>query len=110
MPIIIDIRKDMRFKEGRKLGKKEGRKKGRKEMSLLKDQNIVIHMLQKGIIPIETIAEFADVTLDFVAKTKAGYLKTLYLLEKDKKTMTEISEKTGLMLDLVEKLKKNVNK
>jgi hypothetical protein len=100
MPIIIDIRKDLRFKEGRQ--------EGRQEESLIKDQNFVINMLQKGIEPIEAIAEFADVELAFVAKTKAAYLEAVILLKKGKVTTATIAEKTGLMLEVVEKLKKNM--
>ncbi len=108
MPIIIDISKDMRFKQGRQEGKVEGRQEGRQEGALIKDQNVVINMLQKGIEPLEAVAEFADVELAFAIKTKAAYLQAVSLLEKGKITTTHIAEKTGLMLEVVEKLKKNM--
>jgi hypothetical protein len=95
MPITYDIRKDLRFKEGRQ------------EESLIKDQNFVINMLQRGIESLETIAEFADVELAFVAKTKTAYLEAVILLKKGKITTTTVAEKTGLMPEVVEKLKKN---
>ncbi len=99
MPIIIDISKDMRFKQGRK--------EGRQEESVIIKQNFVINMLQRGIESLETIAEFADVELAFVVKTKAAYLEAVVLLKKGKTTTTTVAEKTGLMPEAVEKLKKN---
>jgi hypothetical protein len=104
MPIIIDISKDMRFKQGRK----EGRQEGRQEEALVKDQNFVINMLQKSIEPMEAIAEFADVELAFVVKTKAAYLDAVILLKKGNITTATIAKETGLMLEVVEKLKKNM--
>ena len=98
MPIIIDMSKDLRFKQGRK--------EGRQEEALVIKQNFVINMLQRGIESLETIAEFADVELSFVKKTKAAYLSALALLEKEKKTSEAIAEQTGLMLEVVEKLKR----
>ncbi len=96
MPITFDIRKDLRFKEG----KQEG--------FLLKDQLFVINLLQKGIESLETVAEFANVELAFVVKTKASYLMALALLTKKNKMTQAIAEQTGLMLEVVEKLKKNM--
>jgi hypothetical protein len=96
MPITYDIRKDLRFKEG----KQEG--------LLLKDQSFVINLLQKGIESLETIAEFAVVDMAFVVKTKAAYQTALTLLTNKNKTTQTIAEQTGLMLEVVEKLKKNM--
>jgi hypothetical protein len=100
MPITFDIRKDLRFKEGRQ--------EGRQEEALIKDQSFVINLLQKGIESLETIAEFATVELAFVVKTKAAYLMALPLLTKKNKSPQFIAEQTGLMLEVVEKLKKNM--
>jgi hypothetical protein len=104
MPIIIDMSKDLRFKQGRK----EGRQEAREETFLFKDQNFVINMLQRGIESLETIAEFADVELSFVKKTKAAYSSALSLLEKGVKTTKMIAEETGLVLEVVEKIKKKM--
>ena len=106
MPIIIDMSKDLRFKQGRK----EGRQEGRQEEALVIKQNFVINMLQRGIESLETIAEFADVELAFVKKTKAAYLSALTLLEKGKKKPEVIAEQTGLVLEVVEKIRKNLQK
>jgi predicted transposase YdaD len=103
MPITFDIRKDLRFKEG----KQEGRQEGRQEEALIKDQSFVINLLQKGIESLETIAEFAIVELAFVIKTKAAYLTALSLLAQKHKTAQSIADETGLMLEVVEKLKKD---
>jgi hypothetical protein len=96
MPITYDIRKDLRFKEGRQEG------------VLFKDQSFVINLLQKGIESLETIAEFASVDLAFVVKTKAAYLTALTLLTNKNKTTQAITEQTGLTLEVVEKLKENM--
>lgn len=97
MPIIFNLRKDPRFKEGRQ--------EGRQEIALIKDQNFVINLLQKGIESIETIAEFADVDLSFVEKTKAAYLAAIPLIKKGNATLQVVADKTGLKLEVVEKLK-----
>jgi hypothetical protein len=47
------------------------------------------------------------VELAFVVKTKAAYLMALSLLTKKNKTAKAIAEQTGLMMEVVEKLKKN---
>jgi hypothetical protein len=104
MPITYDIRKDLRFKEG----KQEGRQEGRQEEALIKDQSFVINLLQKGIESLETIAEFAIVELAFVIRTKSAYLTALTLLSKKHKTAQSIADETGLMLEVVENLKKNM--
>ena len=107
MPITYDLSKDVRFKQGKKEGKQEGRQEGKQEALLFKDQSFVINLLQKGIESLETIAEFAEVELAFVVKTKAAYLMALPLLTKKNTTTQTIAEQTGLMLEVVEKLKKN---
>jgi hypothetical protein len=104
MPITYDLSKDVRFKQGRK----EGRQEGRQEQALIIKQNFVINMLQRGIESLETIAEFADVELSFVVKTKAAYLQALPMLEIIKKTPQDIANDTGLMLEVVEKLSKKI--
>jgi predicted transposase YdaD len=112
MPITFDIRKDLRFKQGRQEGKQEGRQEGkqegRQEEALIKDQTFVINLLQKGIESLETIAEFATVEMAFVVKTKAAYLMALPLLSKKNKSAQSVADQTGLMLEVVEKLKKNM--
>ncbi len=112
MPIIIDMSKDLRFKQGRKEGRQEGRKEGRQEgrqeTFFLKDQTFVVNMLQRGIESLETIAEFADVELAFVEKTKVAYLSALALIKKGKKTLEAIAEQTGLRIEVVEKIKKKM--
>ena len=66
-------------------------------------------MLERGIESLETIAEFADAELAFVQKTKAAYLSALALLKKGKKTPEAIADQTGLMLEVVEKIKKKMS-
>jgi predicted transposase YdaD len=107
MPITYDIRKDLRFKEGKQEGIQEGIQEGRQKEALIKDQSFVINLLQKGIESLETIAEFAIVELAFVVKTKAAYLTALTLLPNKHKTAQSIADETGLMLEVVEKLKKD---
>lgn len=96
MPFVFDIRKDLRFKEGKQ------------DERLAKDQFFVINLFQKGIQSLETIAEFADVELSFVLKTKTAYLAALPLLKNGKKTLQDIADITGLKLEVVEKIKKKM--
>lgn len=79
-------------------------------MCLFKDQNFVVNILQNGIVSLETVAVFADVKLAFVEKTNAAYMSALALLKKGKKTPEAIAKQTGLMLEVVEKIKKNLKK
>lgn len=97
MPFVFDIRKDLRFKEGKQ------------DERLAKDQFFVINLFQKGIQSLETIAEFADVELSFVLKTKTAYLAALPLLKNGKKTLQDIADITGLKLEVVEKIKKKMS-
>ena len=60
MPIIYDLRKDIRFKEG----VEEGREEGRAEHARL----ATIRLLKKGLLSAVTIAEVHDVPLSFVLK------------------------------------------
>lgn len=112
MPITYDIRRDMRYKQGKAegealgkaLGKAEGKAEGVAEQALIKDQSIVIRLLKKDVYSLETIAEIADVSLDFVEKIKIGYENAITLLRIKKKTLKEIAAETGLMLAVVEKI------
>jgi hypothetical protein len=104
MPIIIDIRKDLRFKQGFQVGMEEGRAINR----LIIEQNCIVNMLKKNFGPLELIAECVEVKLAFVVKTKVAYLKAISLLENEEKT-TVIAKKTGLMPEVVEKLKTNMD-
>ena len=60
MPIIIDLTKDIRFKEGVREGMKQG--------WLRKARSCTIRMLKDGLLSVVTIAEVLDVPLDFVLK------------------------------------------
>ena len=65
MPIIYDLRKDIRFKEGVEVGREEVREEVREE-SLKKDRLSTIRLLKKGSLSAVTIAEVLDVPLSFV--------------------------------------------
>ena len=56
MPIIYDLRKDSRFKEGKEEGKEE------------QARLTTIRSLNKGILSAVEIAEMVDMPLDFVLK------------------------------------------
>ena len=98
MSITYDIRKDVRFKQGNQEGKKEE--------ALIKSQEFIITLLQNSTYPIDTIANLVKVTVDFVQKTKAGYEKTLLMLQDESNTVQKIATETGLMLEVVQDLKK----
>jgi lipoate synthase len=108
MPIIIDIRKDLRYKAGFKEGFKEGLEETRNELRLTRKQGYIVAMLKKDFRPLELIAECVEESLTFVKKTKKAYLRALPLLEDKNTTLETISKKTGLMLEVVERLKKNM--
>ena len=63
MPIIYDLRKDIRFKEGLE----EGLEKGLEKVNLEKRAS-AIRMLKQSTLPAITISEFLDMPLDFVLK------------------------------------------
>jgi predicted transposase YdaD len=108
MPITYDIRRDLRFKQGKLEGKLEGEAegiaKGKAEQALLKDQSIVIRLLKKEIYALVTIAEIADVSLDFVEKTKTSYENAVILLKNKDKSLADIAKQTGIMIDLIGKI------
>ena len=60
MPIIYDLRKDSRFKEGLE----EGEKKGELKHARLS----TIRLLNNGILSVAAIAEGVGMPLDFVLK------------------------------------------
>ena len=98
MSITYDIHKDVRFKQGNQEGKKEE--------ALIKSQEFIITLLQNSTYPIDTIANLVKVTVDFVQKTKAGYEKALLMLQDESNTAQKIATETGLMLEVVQDLKK----
>lgn len=67
MPIIYDLRKDIRFKEGLEEGLEKGLEKGLKKVNLEKRAS-AIRMLKQSTLPAITISEFLDMPLDFVLK------------------------------------------
>ena len=60
MPVIYDLRKDLRFKEGLEEGEEKG--------ELKKARTATIRLLKKGLLPVATIAEVLEVALSFVLK------------------------------------------
>ena len=60
MPIIYDLTKDIRFKQGVEVGEEKG--------GLNKARFIVIRILKRGLLPVEEIAEMVDMPLSFVLK------------------------------------------
>ena len=64
MPVIYDLRKDIRFKEGVEAGEEKGIEKGK----LRKAHLITIRLLKRGVLSAAIIAEDLDVPLDFVLK------------------------------------------
>ena len=65
MPIIYDLRKDIRFKEGLEEGKDTTTRAS------------AIRMLRKGSLSVATIAEFLDVPLDFILKIQKELTESL---------------------------------
>ena len=70
----------------------------------MKDQLLVIHLLKKEKFSLDTIADLAAVTLDFVEETQKAYFLALEML-KEGLFDSEIATKTGLLLDVIEKIK-----
>ena len=60
MPIVYDLKKDIRFKEGMEAGEEKG--------ELKKARLSAIRMLKEGKLSIVTIAEYLDVPLAFVVQ------------------------------------------
>ena len=69
----------------------------------MKDQLLVIHLLKKEKFSLDTIADLAAVTLDFVEETQKAYFLALEML-KEGLFDSEIATKTGLLLDVIEKI------
>ena len=64
MPVIYDLRKDIRFKEGVEVGEEKGVEKG-----VLKHARLsTIRSLEKGTLSVVEIAEIVDMPLTFVLK------------------------------------------
>ena len=63
MPVIYDLRKDIRFKEGKEEGLEEGELKHARLST--------IRLLKRGALSAVAIAEDLDVPLDFVLQIQA---------------------------------------
>lgn len=107
MPITYDLRKDIRYKqgklEGKIEGKLEGKIEGKIEAALAKDQTFVISLLSNGISPLEKIADLTLLDLDFVKMTKARFERALKMATSKKYTGEDITKATGLVSEVVEK-------
>ncbi len=68
MPIIYDLTKDIRFKEGVEVGIEKGMEKGIEKGEYKKARTGTILLLKNGLLSVVTIAEVLDVRLDFVLK------------------------------------------
>ena len=66
MPVIYDLRKDIRFKEGVEFGIEKGIEKGEVRGELKKARLTSIRLLKQGILSTTMIAEGLDVPLSFV--------------------------------------------
>ena len=102
MPLVYDMKKDVRFNQGIKEGIEKGVEKG----VLLKDQRLVIHLLKKGTFSLETIADLACVDIDFAKNTKKGYVLTTKMIQKGKLD-DDIVNKTGLFVEVVRSIRNN---
>ena len=60
MPIVYDLKKDIRFKEGVKVGMEQSK--------LKKSRFFTIRFLKQGFLSAAEIAEGIDMPLDFVVK------------------------------------------
>ena len=99
MPLVYDLNKDIRFNQGIEKGIEKGVEKG----ELIKSQKSVIHLLKKEKFSFETIADFAEVDLEFVRETHKSYLLTLSML-KNNCSLDEIVAKTGLFIEVIQKI------
>ncbi len=95
MPITYDLRKDIRYKQGKLEGKLEA--------ALAKDQTFVISLLINGISPLENIADLTLLDLDFVKMTKSSYERALNMILSKKYSVEDIEKTTGLVREVVEK-------
>ena len=72
MPIIYDITKDLRYKEGKLEGKLEGKREGKlegmREGELKQARITVINMLKSNRFTLEEIGDFLEVPLTFIEK------------------------------------------
>jgi predicted transposase/invertase (TIGR01784 family) len=68
MPIMYDLRKDIRFKEGLEVGIEVGIEKGEEKGELKKARLSAIRMLKQGALSVITIAEYLDMPLAFVTQ------------------------------------------
>jgi hypothetical protein len=91
MPITYDLKRDIRYKQGKLEGKLEEK------------QMFVVSLLQEETINQDKIANLANVSLAFVEKTQKAYLKGLEMFRDKKCTVQDIVEATGLMQEVVEK-------
>lgn len=97
MSITYDIRRDVRFKQG----KLEGKLEGEQLKALAKDQIFVIRLSIKGIESHETIADFAGVSVDFVAKTLSSYQKGLDMTRNTTLSIEDIAKAIDLTAETV---------
>ena len=56
---------------------------------------------------IDSIANLVKVSVEFVQKTQLGYEKALVLLQDKSLSLQKIAAETGLMLEVVQDLKRN---
>jgi predicted transposase/invertase (TIGR01784 family) len=68
MPIMYDLRKDIRFKEGVEVGIEKGIEKGEEKGELKQARLSAIRMLKQGALSVVTIAEYLDMPLAFVTQ------------------------------------------
>ena len=106
MPLVYDMKKDVRFNQGIKEGIKEGIEKGIEKGVLLKDQRLVIHLLKKGTFSLETIADLACVDIDFAKNTQKSYALATKMIQKGKSD-DDIVNKTGLFVEVVRSIRNN---
>ena len=78
MPIIYDLTKDIRFKEGVEAGEEKGIEKG----ELKKARLTAIRLLKRGTLSAIAIAEDLDEPLDFVLKIQKELDRNPNLKEK----------------------------
>ncbi len=79
MPIVYDLRRDIRFQqgksEGRVLGKSEGFVLGIKKATSERNIAIVSNLLKNTRMPVKQIAKLVDVSDKFVIKIKNNLKK-----------------------------------
>ncbi len=75
MPIIYDLTKDLRYKEGELKGELKGKLEGERIGELKKARIAIINMLKMNVFTIHQIADVLEVSLDFVQKVQAEWTK-----------------------------------